>query len=332
MGSRRSDYDVTDTVQVSSVDAVVQAVQELFFRTYPGSSFAKVRQAFEDFWRLFNGELPGYRGCDTIYHDAQHTLDMTLAMARLIAGYELLLDERGSQGQSLGPSRASLGLIVSLFHDSGYIRKTHDEVHAGAEFTLKHVTRGAEFLESYLPTIGMGSSVHVARKLVHFTGYEMPLTEIDLDDPKLRKVGCLLGTADLIAQMADRCYLEKCRDRLYPEFVLGGVTAAENPYDGEPIHYESGQDLLKKTPEYFETVIKRRLEGDFDHAYKYVEPLFDGRNVYMDAIHKNLAFLDKVLETGKWRLLRRNPPCFTSDEDTVPRIRALAQNKLKKLG
>ncbi len=332
MGSRRSDYDVTDTVQVSSVDAVAQAVQDLFFRTYPGASFANVRQAFEDFWRLFHGELPGYRGCDTIYHDAQHTLDMTLAMARLIAGYELLLAESGAEGQELGPSRASLGLIISLFHDSGYIRKTNDDVHAGAEFTLKHVSRGADFLESYLPSIGMGSSVNVAKKLVHYTGYEVPISDIDLDDPRLRKVGCLLGTADLIAQMADRCYLEKCRDRLYPEFVLGGVTAAENPYDGEPIHYESGQDLLKKTPEYFETVIKKRLDTDFDHAYRYVEPLFDGQNVYMDAIYKNLAFLDKVLETGKWRLLRRNPPCFTSDEDTVPRIRALAQNKLKKLG
>ena len=45
-------------------------------------------------------------------------------------------------------------------------------------------------------------------------------------DPRDRKLGHLLGTADLIAQMADRCYLEKCRDRLYPEFVLGGIAAA----------------------------------------------------------------------------------------------------------
>ena len=39
-------------------------------------------------------------------------------------------------------------------------------------------------------------------------------------------VGHLLGTADMIAQIADRCYLEKCRDRLYAEFVLGGRRAA----------------------------------------------------------------------------------------------------------
>ena len=47
-----------------------------------------------------------------------------------------------------------------------------------------------------------------------------------MKDPRDIKLGHLLGTADMIAQMADRCYLEKCRDRLYPEFVLGGVAVA----------------------------------------------------------------------------------------------------------
>jgi hypothetical protein len=40
-----------------------------------------------------------------------------------------------------------------------------------------------------------------------------------------RRLGNMLGTADIIAQMADRCYLEKCRDRLFPEFVAGGLAS-----------------------------------------------------------------------------------------------------------
>lgn len=329
--ARRNDYDVSDTVQVSSVDATCTAVKSLFEQTYPDASFSKVQQAFNDFRLLFNGEFPGYRGCDTIYHDTQHTLDMTLAIARLITGYEILLADSGATGQSLGAARATLGLIVALFHDSGYIRKTNDEVHAGAEFTPEHISRGADFLAICLPKIGLGASVDTARKLVHYTGYEMDLDQIQLDDPKDRKIGCLLGTADLIAQMADRCYLEKCRDRLYPEFVLGGVASGENPNGKESARYESGQDLLSKTPDYFETVIKKRLEGEFDHAYRYLEHVFAGKNPYMEAIEKNLDYLNIVLETGRWRMLRRNPPCFTSDENTVPRIRALAADKLKNL-
>ena len=48
--------------------------------------FDKLWLAFYDFERLFTGRYPGYLGCDTTYHDMQHTLDMTLALARLVAG------------------------------------------------------------------------------------------------------------------------------------------------------------------------------------------------------------------------------------------------------
>ena len=85
---RRNDYDVTNTVQVSDPAAVRNAVHALFAETFPGMSFDKLWLAFYDFERLFTGRYPGYKGCDTTYHDMQHTLDMTLALARLVAGYE----------------------------------------------------------------------------------------------------------------------------------------------------------------------------------------------------------------------------------------------------
>src|SRR5882757_9065136 len=75
------------------------------------------------------------------------------------------------------------------------------------------------FMMRFLPSIGMENWVPISTRIVHFTGYEIKLDQIQLADPRDRKLGHLLGTADLIAQMADRCYLEKCRDRLYPEFV-----------------------------------------------------------------------------------------------------------------
>ena len=88
MQYRRSDYDVTNTVQVSSVAAVRRAVEDLYVRTWPSGPVDRLGAAFTDFERLFNGQFPGYLGCDTIYHDLQHTLDDTLAMARLLVGYE----------------------------------------------------------------------------------------------------------------------------------------------------------------------------------------------------------------------------------------------------
>ena len=115
---RRNDYDVTNTVQVSNPVAVRTAVHDLFRQAFPGAPFDKLWLAFYDFERLFTGRFPGYRGCDTTYHDVQHTLDMTLALARLVAGYERSVEP----GDRLGPSRAQMVIVTSLFHDSGYIR------------------------------------------------------------------------------------------------------------------------------------------------------------------------------------------------------------------
>ena len=305
---RRNDFDVTNTVQVSNPASVRNAVHDLFGETFQGASFDKLWLAFYDFERLFSGRFPGYLGCDTTYHDMQHTLDMTLALARLIAGYERSVE----QPDRLGPRRALMAIITALFHDSGYIRHEERDVDFknGAEFTMYHVSRSADFLRRYLPELGMAKEVGVASMIVHFTGYELDLDKIELEDPRDIIVGHLLGTADLMAQMADRCYLEKCRDRLYQEFVVGGV-AVENARPGEyMVRYKSGQDLLAKTPAFYQQVMRDRLNKKFNHVYRYVEPLYDGHNPYIEAIRNNIQHLVRVLSTGNWSLLRRKPPYF----------------------
>jgi hypothetical protein len=325
---RRNDYDVTNSVQVSSTVAVAEAVGQLFASAWPGESFERVEVAFSAFDKLFTGRMPGYHGVDTVYHDRQHSLDMTLAMARLMVGYESIVEP----AQRFGAERAVMALVTSLFHDAGYIREFDDHQHRnGAEFTLYHVTRGARFLARFLPTIGMESWVATSTRVVHFTGYEVDLSQLQLPDPRDRKLGHLLGTADLIAQMADRCYLEKCRDRLYPEFVLGGIAASPGADGALQVRYSSGLDLLRQTPRFVRETRINRLEGEFQHAYRYLEPLFDGKNPYLEAIDRNLAFLDRVLRTERWPLLRRNPPLFTSENDQLGLVRGLMLNRLKAL-
>ena len=115
----------------------------------------------------------------------------------------------------------------------------------------------------------METWVPVSTRIVHFTGYEIKLSQIHLADARDRKCGHLLGTADLIAQMADRCYLEKCRDRLYPEFVLGGVAAAPRSDGTMQVRYSSGLDLLRQTPGFVRDTRKQRLDGEFEQAYQF---------------------------------------------------------------
>ena len=326
---RRNDFDVTNTVQVSDPSAVRRAVKALFSETFPGAAFDKLWLAYHDFERLFTGRFPGYGACDTTYHDMQHTLDMSLALARLIAGYE----RSAEPADRLGPYRAQMALVTALFHDAGYIRhrERDRDFRNGSEFTLCHVSRSADFLRRYLPVLGLSRDVAVASMIVHFTGYELELDDIELDDPRDAISGHLLGTADLLAQMADRCYLEKCRDRLYKEFVLGGV-AVENARPGEyRVHYESGVDLLRKTPIFYQQVSRDRLYNKFNRAYRYIEVVCDGQNPYVDAIRGNMSHLLRILKSGDWSMLRRRPPCFVGDDEAAEHIENLVRAQLASI-
>ncbi|HEV7448342.1 MAG TPA: HD domain-containing protein [Steroidobacteraceae bacterium] len=325
---RRSDFDVTNTVQVSSPEAVLAAIRTLFQPTWPALSLKPLEDAFQHFERLFAGDVPGYMGVDTVYHDRQHTLDITLALARLLVGYERQHDEKSR----LGGDRALLGLLTGLFHDVGYLRRLDDrEIHNGAEFTRNHVSRGARFLEEYLPVIGLAHAVPVATEIIHFTGYEVPFARIKVTDPRDIKAGHLLGTADMIAQMADRCYLEKCRDRLYAEFVLGGVALPMAANGGREVKYASGLDLLRQTPEFVAEVRAKRLDGEFHAAYKNLEILYNGRNPYMEAIDRNVDYLRQILRSENWRLLRRNPPIFAASADPMSTMRGLMLGYIKRV-
>src|SRR5262249_15856410 len=152
----------------------------------------------------------------------------------------------------LGGERVVAGLIVALFHDVGYLRRVGEDEASrnGAEFTRTHVSRGARFLAEYLPNTTLSRWSPIATEIVHFTGYQLPFPQIKVSDPRDVSLGHMIGTADMIAQMSDRCYLEKCRDRLYAEFVLGGVALPISSNGGRQVKYASGLDLLRQTPEF----------------------------------------------------------------------------------
>jgi hypothetical protein len=322
---RRSDYDVTNSVRVSSPSDVRHAVDHLLRSVWPKLELAPVHRAFEDFDTLFAGRMPGFAGVDTLYHDRRHTLDVTLALARLLAGYEQQVDSL----HQLGEERAAVGIVLALFHDVGYLRRSTDRGQTnGAEFTRTHVSRGVEFLRDYLPRIGLEAWVPIAAEILHFTGYERPFRDIVTVDVRDARLGHLLGTADMIAQMSDRCYLEKCRDRLYPEFVLGGVALNG---DSGTVRYASGLDLLRQTPRFVAETRSKRLDGEFASAYRYLEVLFEGQNPYIEGIDRNLQYLEQILRSENWRLLRRNPPLHAVDPDaTLTRVRGLMLGYFKK--
>ncbi|HUS23835.1 MAG TPA: HD domain-containing protein [Candidatus Binatia bacterium] len=302
MKERRSHFDVTNRVHIADPGAVCEAVCAILKRRYAKVDLRPVRLAFDTFGRMYAGTLPGYHGCDTWYHDAQHSLDCALAMARLVDGH----DRVAAAAQRLGPRRARLGVICALFHDAGYIRRYDDDATNGAEFTLSHVGRSAEFLREFLPRIGFGREARLAARIVHFTGYEIALDRIRVRNRRDRALGFLLGTADVLAQMSDRCYLEKCRTFLYHEFETCGLAGQRRPDGPRPI-YESPEDLMVKTPEFAKKLFAERLDGYFLGMHRYMREHFNGINPYLFEIEKQLEHVQRVIAQGGEGWLRRRP-------------------------
>lgn len=291
--------DISLSVCISEASSVCDAVRGIFLTRFPGqeNEFAVIETMFKDIDSMYHGTLPGYCACDTDYHDLRHILDVTLAAARLYDGYEQV---HAGTDQALGLERIQLGIAGALFHDIGYIRHRNDAKHKnGAEYTKTHVARGTRFLASYLPTLGKQAWVAKMSQLLHFTGYEK---QVSMTDPLDHTLGCLLGTADLIAQMSDRAYLERCRDFLYQEFKVGEEAV---PTGGSGLPFESPADLLNQTPGFIRLTKEKRLDDLFGSVYCYAADYFGGDNLYMDGIEKNCRFLEGLLEERKLHQLNR---------------------------
>jgi hypothetical protein len=304
MSHRGNDFDVSSRFNITDPKVVNDEIDRIYLELYPSAPTKLLDDAFNDLTRLYHGEYPGYHPCDTAYHDVQHVLDVTLAMARLIDGYE-----RSRSGtEAFGDSLFRLGVITALFHDVGYVREHKDsKSRNGAEYTLTHVSRGALFLKQYLPRIGLPEMADIAAELIHFTGYETPVAKIKVPSPIYKLLGSMLGSADIIAQMADRCYLEKCRDRLYPEFVAGGLATRRTHEGVEQVVFASGEDLVFKTPQFFEGA-SRRLDVELGGSYQYAQAHFGGQNLYLEELGKNINFAQELGVEADASILKRKPP------------------------
>ncbi len=287
--------DVSNTVDVTDPNAVARRVIEIFDARFGDAANASlIERLVADFARLYRGDYPGFHACDVKYHDIQHVLDVTLAMARLIDGYE----QSHAPKQQLGADMALAGIACALFHDAGYIRRVGDTRNtSGAAYTRTHVSRSARFLLEYLPEIGLQSFAELCARVVQFTGYQLKAADIPVESQRERWLGELLGTADLIAQMADRDYPRKCQEHLYEEFEIGGLAGQNGDCAQDGMVYQSPEHLLATTPEFMRNALEVRLAGEFNCVYRYAEVHFGGTNLYLQAIERNQAAFD-VLNAG----------------------------------
>lgn len=272
-------------VKTSDPRAVERYVERIFRRHYPREDFGPIHQTFADAEAMFTGRWPGYQACDMTYHDLEHTLQGTVAMAHLLDGLNLAPD-----GLFLPAHFFALGIAAILLHDSGYLKEIGDIPGTGAKYTITHVDRSMDFAERYLALRGhLSHDLNAVRHMIHCTGFYVNTHKIPFQSEPEKMIGFALGTADLLGQMAAPNYLEEL-DGLYEEFHECVVT--EGPAAGALAGYKSPDDMRAKTPQFFHGHVMRMLVNQWDGVYRFMErPLGSSKNPYIQAIEGHIREL-----------------------------------------
>jgi hypothetical protein len=262
--------------------SVLAFARGLFRAYYPAYAFGPVERVFGRVGDLYAGRFPGYRGCNTEYHDYCHVLEVFSTTARL-------LDGRNLKGGTEDSGEAALLLIAALLHDSGYIQADSDLKGTGAKYTAVHVDRSAAFVVAEAAPLGLSTEeAEKAARLILGTDMGPSWESIVYASEAERSRAAILAASDLLGQMGDRAYLEKLLF-LYYEYREAGL--------GD---YKTVFDILKKTLGFYE-VVKMRLDGSLGSTVGFARAHFMARygvdrDLYREAIERQMEYLRGIIE------------------------------------
>jgi hypothetical protein len=272
-----------DLIRMDSPESVLEEVIVIVRMMFPDFVVAPLKDAFHRTRMLYRGEYPGYRACNTGYHDIHHTTAAFLATARLVHGAVL-------KGKMLSERSVAVVLIAALLHDAGYIQKTGDKDGSGAKYTAHHVERSIAFLERHGSSWGLSNEDIVAvRTMILCTEISTDISSLSFADGQTEFLGRVLEAGDLIGQRADRAYPEKLL-LLYQEFKEGNV--------GD---FQDELDLLRDAIK-FSDFVQKHLEKSLRESSKFMSAHFWQRwniskDLYKKATAKNMEYLEQLLKT-----------------------------------
>jgi hypothetical protein len=241
---------------------------------------------FADVADLYAGRWPSHEACAVTYHNFSHAVDVCLAAARILSGWNKV-----EQAHPLDEKHFRLGMAAGLFHDAGYIKDKGDHAGLGGKFTLVHVERSMEIAREYLREKQWPEEeVAAVCRIISITDYpKSPDLAPLFTDLKLKTLAQMVATADLVAQMADTDYVQRIDD-LFAEFkeVYKFEKRATLVKQGTKV-YKSVQEVKDGTIAFYEQFVVPTL-GKLGRMDRYLTNFFgDGRNPYQENIAANLS-------------------------------------------
>lgn len=271
-------HELTD---IRSTSETFAEIKKILLLIDPSFDSLFIENVYNDIIRLFNGNYPGYRASNTKYHDLEHTCAVTLATARLMHGIHV-------QNQTFSSRVIQLGLIGALFHDTGLIQTVEENDGTGAQYTIGHEDRSIALMERYLSDKGFSAEdILDCSHIIMCTKLSLPLNEIPFRSEETKTMGKVLGSADLIAQMADRNYLKKL-PLLFLEFKEAGMAGFETPLE-----------LFENTGEFYHSVARTRLAEELGNVsaaarYHFKNRWGIDRDLYAESIKNNIKNMREI--------------------------------------
>jgi hypothetical protein len=206
---------------------------------------------------------------DALYHNAEHTIMVTLVGQQIIRGQLVT--------KAIQPEDWLHFIVALLIHDIGYARgicagDTKNEIvinEAGetiipprgasdAFLAPYHVARGAIYARQRFANSHLIDEERIARS-IEYTQFPVPKDAYYASDDT---EPALVRAADLIGQIADPFYHRKING-LYHEFLETGLAGK--------LGYESPMDLMERFPDFFWTQVQPHIGAALGHLEQTME-------------------------------------------------------------
>ncbi len=250
----------------------------------PRSTQGFLTQIHNDVAEIFHGKNDIFINNFLKYHDFWHTMDVVLAVVRFLHGFYL-------KGVTFSQDIIELCLLTSYFHDIGLLL-TKEEVEKKDTACLKHhEQRSIHVLHEYMKKNNcLLQHKNDCAAIINCTNLSIEPTTLRFSSPETQLVGHILGSADLLAQMANRYYLESL-DLLYQEQCEIGLAT-----------HHSLLELLRQTTQFYNKVVTPRLQNSFNNICNAVCDHFQhwwdiDSNLYLELTVRNITYLEDVIRT-----------------------------------
>jgi hypothetical protein len=291
-------YRLFETGETANpLDEICTLIKEIS----PATDQKFLKKVHTDIGSYFDGDYPGFDASISRYHNLRHTHSVALATARVFHGMY-------HDHNRLPADIILQGLLSAYFHDLGMLPRSQNSDHYVDSSARNHENRSMEILKQYLDNHNFSREFgNDCATLIRYTNLDWKVSGVENQNSRLHICGQVIGSADLLAQMSDRYYVESL-PYLFQEHLDSGIEK-----------HDSAVDLMRSTIEFHEKIIKTRLWQYLGNLTPSMRTHFHNRfgidrNLYLENIELNLAYLEKItrdcgLELQCWeKYLRRTPP------------------------